>query len=92
MVLVGHVVPKLSIASLIGIRVLCNAGCKVDFTKTNCDVWYKEKIILRGKKDPSTDLWTLPIGPKQDQTKTTKVNPVDIAPKKSINVPADAHK
>jgi hypothetical protein len=56
MVLVGHVVPKLSIASLIGIRVLCEAGCKVMFTKTNCNAWYKGKIILSGKKDPSTDL------------------------------------
>ncbi len=34
-VLVGHMVPKLTIASLIGIRVLCNAGCKVLFTKKN---------------------------------------------------------
>ena len=50
--LVGHVVPKLSIALLIGIRVLCDAGCEIVFTKTNCDVWYKGKIILRGKKDP----------------------------------------
>jgi len=64
MVLVGHVVPKLSIASLIGIRVLCDAGCEVLFTKTNCDVWYKGKVILSGTKDPSTDLWTLPIGPQ----------------------------
>ena len=32
-VLVGHVIPKLSITSLIGIRVLCDAGCKVVFTK-----------------------------------------------------------
>ena len=45
-VLVGHVVPKLSIASLISIRVLCDAGCEVVFTKTNCDVRYKGKIIL----------------------------------------------
>ena len=63
-VLVGHVVPKLSIASLIGIRVLCDAGCEVVFKKTKCDVWYKGKVILRGKKDPSTDLWTLPIDAK----------------------------
>ena len=32
-----------------------------DFTKEKCDVYYKEKIILTGYKDPSTDLWTLPI-------------------------------
>ncbi len=100
MVLVGHVVPKLLIASLIGIRVLCNAECKIVFTKTNCNVWYKGKIIFSGKKDPSTDLWTLPISPKQEQAKTTNaehngvtlaIKPVGQAPKKSINVPADAH-
>ncbi len=28
-VLMGHIVPSLSIASLIGIRLLCKAGCKV---------------------------------------------------------------
>jgi hypothetical protein len=67
MVLVGHVVPKLSIALLIGIRVLCDAGCKVVLRKTNCDIWYKGKVILSGKKDSSTDLWTLPIGPKKKQ-------------------------
>jgi hypothetical protein len=89
MILVGHVVPKLSIASLIGIRVLCDAGCEVIFTKTNCDVWYKGTIILSGKKDPSTDLWTLPIGPNKEQSKTIK--PVGQAQKKSRTVPADAH-
>ncbi len=31
MVLTGHIVPSLSIASLIGIRPLCKAGCKVIF-------------------------------------------------------------
>ena len=44
-VLVGHVVPKLSIALLIGIRVLCDAGCEAVFTKTKCDLWYKGKLL-----------------------------------------------
>ena len=60
-VLTGHIVPHLSIASLIGIRPLCNAGCTVTFDNLKCDVEYNGKIILRGLKDPSTDLWTLPI-------------------------------
>jgi hypothetical protein len=60
-ILTGHIVPKLSIASLIGIRVLCEAGCKVTFSKRHCNVYYNEKLILRGFKDPSTDLWTLPL-------------------------------
>ena len=61
-VLTGHIVPSLSVASLIGIRPLCKAGCKVVFDDLKCDVIYNNTIILRGLKDPSTDLWTLPIG------------------------------
>ena len=59
--LTGHIVPSLTVASLIGIRVLCEGGCTVTFTKSHCDVVYKGKVIARGYKDPSTDLWTLPI-------------------------------
>jgi hypothetical protein len=45
-VLTGHIVPRLSIASLIGICVLCKAGCKVVFTKNFCDVIHNNKVIL----------------------------------------------
>ena len=61
--LTGHIVPHLAIASLFGIRVLCKAGCKVVFDDDKCDVMYQGKLILQGYKDPSTDLWTLPIVP-----------------------------
>jgi hypothetical protein len=60
-VLTGHIVPSLTVASLIGIRILCDAGCIVIFYTTHCNVVYKGKVIVRGYKDPSTDLWTLPI-------------------------------
>jgi hypothetical protein len=63
MILTGHIVPGLSMASLMGIRVLCKAGCKVIFTDTKCEVIFKNKVILNGIKDPTTDLWTLPITP-----------------------------
>ncbi len=33
------------------------------FTDTACYVKYNGKIILRGTKDPSTDLWVLPLTP-----------------------------
>ena len=59
--LVGHVVPGLAVASLVGIRPLCKAGCKVIFDDEKCDVVFNGKVILQGLKDPSTDLWTLPI-------------------------------
>ena len=37
-VLTGHIIPKLSIASLFGIRVLTAAGCKVRFDNPKCAV------------------------------------------------------
>jgi hypothetical protein len=52
-------------ASLFGIRVLCNVGCTVTFDTEKCVVKYIKKVILRGYKDPSTDLWTLPLTPEQ---------------------------
>jgi hypothetical protein len=56
-------VSKLTVASLVGIRILCKLGCTVVFTETACYVFYQEKIILTGYKDPSMDLWELPITP-----------------------------
>jgi hypothetical protein len=64
-VLTGHIVPGIKMASLFGIRVLCNAGCTITFDKEKCVVKYNKKVILRGHKDPSTDLWTLPLTPEQ---------------------------
>jgi hypothetical protein len=63
--LMGHIVPNLAIASLFGIRVSCKAGCTVTFNDSKSDVYFKDKLILRGYKGPSTDLWTLPITPKK---------------------------
>ncbi len=60
-ILMGHIVPLLSVTSLIGIRLLCKAGCTVVFDDKKCDVMYNSMVILRGFKDPSTDLWPLPI-------------------------------
>jgi hypothetical protein len=64
-VMTGHIVPGIKMASLFGIRVLCNAGCTVTFDKEKCVVKYNKKVFLQGYKDPSTDLWTLPLTPEQ---------------------------
>jgi hypothetical protein len=63
----AHIVPDLTVALLIGIRVLCKAGCVVIFTDKACYVMYGGKVILRGYKDPSTDLWILAITPDEVQ-------------------------
>ncbi len=60
--LTGHITPDLSIALLFGIQVKTEAGCEVTFTQQECIICYNDRIILRGKKDPPTDLWTLPLG------------------------------
>ncbi len=62
-VLTGHIVPDLALALLIGICPLCKAGCHVIFDSHNCEVEYNGNVILRGYKDPSTNLWMLPITP-----------------------------
>ena len=59
--LMGHILPGITMVSLIGIRILCKAGCKVVFDDEKCKVFYNNDIILRGYKDLTTDLWTLPI-------------------------------
>ena len=60
-ILTGHIVPSLKIASLIGVRPLCKAGCKAVFDNEKCEVWYNGTVILAGAKDLATNLWTLPI-------------------------------
>ena len=44
-VLVGHIVPSLTIASLIGIRPLCKTGCTVTFDNEKCKVIFNGKVI-----------------------------------------------
>ena len=76
--LTGHIIPDLSIALLFGIRVLTEAGCNVTFTRKECIVQYNGKIILRGAKDPTTDLWTLPLG-SQDMTSQFNISKLPLA-------------
>jgi hypothetical protein len=62
-VLTGHIVPDLALALLVSIHPLCKVGCQVIFDNNKCDVEYNRNIISRGYKDPSTNLWTLPLTP-----------------------------
>jgi hypothetical protein len=55
------------VALIIGIQVLCKAVCVVIFTDKVCYVMYGGKVILRGYKDPITDLLILPITPDKVQ-------------------------
>ena len=72
--LTGHIILDLKTALLIGICPLCKVGCKVVFDNEKCDVVYKGRVILRGYKDPSTDLWTLPITNEGMQTTPSQID------------------
>ena len=60
-VLTRHIILSLAIASRIGICPLCKVGCTVIFNNDKCDVMFIRKVILRGYKDPTTNLWMLSI-------------------------------
>jgi hypothetical protein len=49
-VLMGHIVPSLTITSLIDVCPLCKVGCKVVFYSKKCDVTFDSKVIYMGTK------------------------------------------
>ncbi len=69
--LTGHIVPDMKMASLLGIRILCKAGCEVIFDDQQCCVIFNGTTILMGHKDPASNLWTLPILTEQARLWTT---------------------
>jgi hypothetical protein len=69
--LIGHIVPEMKMASLLGIRILCKAGCKVIFDDEKCRVNYRGNTILMGYEDPASNLWTLPIFQGEGGLQTT---------------------
>jgi hypothetical protein len=73
----GHDILDLAMASLFGIRPLCNVGYIVVFHKDQDEVQYNGKIIFVGPKNMSMDLWTLPITPAQVKSQAL--------------IPSDAH-
>ena len=57
----AHIVPGLAHSSLISLRVLCAEGCEVEMDNNHCYIKYEGKVIWVGIKEPSTDLWILPL-------------------------------
>jgi len=62
---IGHIVPGLAGYSLLSVTTLCNAGCEVHFTKIDCTVTYRGRVVLYAKKCTRTGLWMIPINPTQ---------------------------
>ena len=81
----AHIVPGLAHSSLISTRKFCDAGCKVTFDMDECKVYYKNELVLVGKRCKTTNLWKLPINPTTKPTSTT-ISSLDLqATKGAIN-------
>jgi len=61
----AHILPGLKHTSLISIKVLCDAGCKVSYDDERCKVYFKNKLVWHGGREPTTQLWVLPLCPAQ---------------------------
>ena len=57
----AHIVLGLAHASLISIKILCDAGCKVIYEDDECRVYYNKKLVWLGQREPQTGLWILPL-------------------------------
>ena len=68
----GHILPGLARHSLISVVHLCNAGCKVTFTKTECIVKYRGREVLRGQKCTRTGLWMVHLNPAEETVTETR--------------------
>ena len=53
----AHLIPGLASHSLVSVVRLCNAGCRVTFTKIDCIVEYRGRTIMRGYKCTKNGLW-----------------------------------
>ena len=57
----GHIIPGLAVYSLLSVVQLCDAGCDVTFTKIDCTVRMRGRVLMTGKKDTKTGLWMFPL-------------------------------
>jgi hypothetical protein len=67
----AHIVPGLAHTSLVSIKMLCDAGCILTYDKNACKVYFKNKVMWRGVREPSTGLWILNITTPDNKTTVT---------------------
>eukprot|EP00957_Ditylum_brightwellii_P159878 12170028-Ditylum_brightwellii.AAC.1 len=47
--------------NLVAVAELCEAGCKVIFTKEGVEILHGGRVCVRGWQDMQTRLWRIPI-------------------------------
>ena len=66
----AHIVPDLAHSTLISIKKFCDGGCRVIFDDCECRVYHNGQLVLQGAREAHTNLWTLPINPTTQPTRT----------------------
>ena len=87
----AHIVPGLSHTSLVSARKFCDAGCKITFDKDECRIFYKKKLVLSGKRDDKTGLWTVPLNPSAPPSMTVEKYDLQISEHNKKHMPAMAN-
>ena len=60
----AHIVPVLVHTSLVSIKMLIDAGCKVAYDTEHVKVFYKGNMAWKGARRALTGLWVLPLTKK----------------------------
>ena len=68
---IGHRLPGI-VNNLVAAPILCDAGCEVKFTKTDVTVTKNNEILLTGWRDPTNNLWRVPLVQTENSTKKPK--------------------
>ena len=50
--IMDYIAPGLAHASLISISALCDAGCNVKYGESICSVYFKNKLVCKGGREP----------------------------------------
>ena len=72
----AHIIPGLASHSLLSVVTMCNAGCTVTFTKINCTITYRGRVIICGHKCTRTGLWMVPITDSGGNQAPSPMSPV----------------
>jgi hypothetical protein len=68
---VGHIFDDLTSGSLISIGQLCDNDCVALFSKYHVDIIKAGKVIIKGRRNTTNGLWTIPLAPKTPMLPST---------------------
>ena len=60
----AHIVPAIAHTSLVSIKMLIDAGCKVTYDTKHVKVFYKGNVVWKGARESLIGLWLLPLTQK----------------------------